>query len=307
MIATEKMMTPIDFTREDGLSIHPAFLDLLDRNGLASFSRLYDYPGGEQFKKNRFRSVYRITLQDRAGKEHILHVKRHFPPLETRLKSIFTGLAIRDGAKNEWEKILRLEELGIHTMTPVAFGSVRKWGLPYREITVTEHLYGAEKLEHFLPDRFGRPPLSRKVLAYKRRIISETACWAARFHRNGFYHQDFYLGHIFIQPDDDAFTLHLIDLQRVRESRRPRSSRILKDLSQINFSALQLSCLTRTDRMRFIHAYLGRTRLTELDKDLIRKIESKTLRIAAHTEKMLARRGPAKPIRGAAERRKGLV
>lgn len=287
-------MTPIDFIREEGLSIHPGFFDLFAGHDLASFRHLYEYSGGDLFKKNRFRSVVRITLQDPSGKDRIFHLKRHHPPLLTRLTSIFTGFTIRDGAENEWGKVLRLEEVGIHTMTPVAYGSVRKWGLPCRALTVTEHLYRAEKLEDYLPDHFGKEGLSREEIDRKRRIIRETARWAAKFHNAGFHHQDFYLGHIFLRPGEgDSFTLHMIDLQRVRECPQVRPSRVLKDLAQINFSALQLLCLTRADRMRFIHAYLGRTRLTESDKDLIRKIESKTLRIAAHTEKMLARRGKA--------------
>ncbi len=301
-------MTPIDFIREEGLFIHPGFFDLLAGNGLASFRSLYDHAEGKLFKKNRFRSVVRITLQDDNGKDHIFHLKRHHPPFLTRIKSIFTGFTVPDGAENEWEKILRLEEIGIHTMTPVAFGAVRKGGLPYRALTMTEHLYGAEKLEHFLPDRFRGEVLSPAKLTFKRRIIRETARWAARFHNAGFYHQDFYLGHIFILPGDgETFTLHLIDLQRVQESSRIRPSRVLKDLAQINFSALQLYCLTRTDRMRFIHAYLGRSRLTEEDKKLIYKMESKTLKIARHTVKMLARRGLDVKIRGQEKRKSNAI
>jgi len=298
-------MTPTDFIRREGLSIHSAFFELLERNGLASFSRLYGYAGGKLFKKNRFRSVVRMTLQDASGKEHVLHLKRHHPPVATRLKSILTGFNIPDGAENEWEMIRRLEAVGIRTMTPVAFGSVRRMGLPFRALTLTEDLAGAEKLEDFLPRVFGDQPLNNQEVERKRRIIRETARWAARFHNAGFSHQDFYLGHVFIRTGKgDDFTLHLIDLQRVRESRRPRPSRILKDLAQINFSALQLPCLTRTDRMRFIHDYLGRSRLMEKDKRLIRKVESKTRRIARHTVKMLTRRGLDAAISQSSGRRK---
>ncbi len=284
-------MTSIDFIREGGLCVHPDFLDLLKQHDLNGFSALYDLTEGEIFKKNRYRSVVRIYLKEAGGKSHILHLKRHHPPLSMRLKSILTGLKIRDGAENEWDKILRLEEIGIRTMTPVAFGFSRKWGLPYRSLTLTEHLYGADKLEEYLPGRFGKGRLSPEDLACKRRIIIETARWARRFHDAGFHHQDFYLGHIFIRPDDGGnFTLHLIDLQRVREYRKLRKSRRIKDLAQINFSATQLHCLTHTDRLRFIRAYLGNQRLTGPDKALIRRIESKTRRVALHTEKLLGRR-----------------
>jgi len=176
----------------------------------------------------------------------------------------------------------------------VAFGAVRRWGLPYRSLTLTLHLYGAEKLEEYLPARFGRGAPHAGALAEKRRIIRQTARWARRFHDAGFYHQDFYLGHIFIRPEEgDRFTLHLIDLQRVGEVSVVRRGRMVKDLAQINFSALQLSCLTRADRLRFLLAYLGKGGLDLSGKKLAHRVEAKTARIARHTRKMLARRAAA--------------
>ena len=270
-------------------------MPLLVSHSLDNFDSLYDLDVGELFKKNRYRSVVRFFLQGKEGKSHIFHLKRHHPPFLTRLRTIFTGFRIPEGAENEWHTIIRLEEIGIRTMTPVAFGAIRKYGLPYHALTLTEHLYGAERLEEFLPLQFsGKRPGPDKI-HYKRKIIQELARWARRFHGSGFHHQDFYLGHIFIKPcDGEDFTLHLIDLQRVKEHRKVRTSRVVKDLSQINFSATQLSCLSRTDRLRFLMAYLDKERLNAAEKKLIRKVENKTCRIARHTRKLLEKRGRRK-------------
>lgn len=291
-------MKRFEFIQEYGLCIHREYHDLLKKHGLNRFDALYDLLGGELFKQNRYRSVVRIYLKGEDGKSHIFHLKRHHPPLLTRVKSVFTGFHVKDGAENEWAKILRLEEVGIQTMTPVAFGSCRKWGLPYHSLTLTEHLYGAEKLEDYLPSHFGEGALSRDKINRKRRIIEATGKWARPFHAAGFHHQDFYLGHIFINPGKGGdFTLHLIDLQRVREHKRLRRSMLVKDLAQINFSASQLSCLTRTDRLRFLKVYLEKDRLGRSEKDLIRRIENKTLRISSHTRKFLAKRAKQRPVR----------
>jgi heptose I phosphotransferase len=299
-------MAKINFVRENGLRIHPEFYDLVRKHHLNHFNVLYHLKEGELFKKNRFRSVVRIYLRGSQGKSHIFHLKRHFPPLWDRLKTVLTGFQIRDGAENEWKKILRLEEIGIRTMTPVAFGAIRKMGLPYRSLTLTEHLYGADRLEDYLPAKFGDDRLRREKIIQKRRIISETARWARIFHGSGFHHQDFYLGHIFIRPGEGGnFTLHLIDLQRVREERRLPKSRLIKDLAQLNFSATGLACLTRADRLRFIRAYLDKDRLGRAERNLITRIEKKTQRISSHTEKLLAKRAQAKSNRkkhGGAER-----
>lgn len=286
------------FHKEGGLRIHQDYYDLLKGYGLNSFQRLYDLSGGELFKKNRYRSVVRVSLDGEQGAPHVFHLKRHHPPFWTRLKSIFTGFRIQDGAENEWSKIIRLEEIGIKTMTPVAFGSVRKWGLPFQALTLTEHLYRAEKLEDFFPAHFGGGALGVSQVAQKRRVILETARWALRFHASGFHHQDFYLGHIFIkQGEGETPSFHLIDLQRVREHKRLRRSMLIKDLAQINFSASQLSCLTRTDRLRFLKVYLEKDRFGSSEKDLIRRIENKTRRISSHTRKFLARRAESPPDR----------
>jgi hypothetical protein len=273
-------MEKVEFVREGDLLISTRYYELLKRNRLNHFRVLYDLTEGELFKKN--------------------------PPLSTRLKSILTGFRIREGAENEWDNILRLEEAGIRTMPPVAFGSIWKGGLPYQALTLTEHLYGADKLEHFLPEHFGGETLAASDITLKRRIILETARWARRFHEAGFHHQDFYLGHIFIRFETkEDFSLHLIDLQRVRESTRLRISRVIKDLAQMNFSALQLSCLTRADRLRFFKVYVEKNRLGRSEKDLIRRIEQKTRRISLHTQKLLARRAQQRSVKPTSPERKG--
>jgi len=288
-------MDHFDFIQEGGLTINREYGDLLKKHRLNSFVNIYNLDWGELFKKNRYRSVVRFFLQGKEGKSHIFHLKRHHPPFLTRLKTILTGFRISEGAENEWNTMIRLEEIGIRTMTPVVFGAIRKYGLPYRSLTLTEHLYGAERLEEFLPLQFSGKRLDPDKIRYKRKIIRELARWARRFHGSGFHHQDFYLGHIFIKPSEgEDFTLHLIDLQRVKEHRKVRTSRVVKDLSQINFSATQLSCLSRTDRLRFLMAYLDKERLNGAEKKLIRKVENKTRRIALHTRKLLEKRGRRK-------------
>ena len=282
-------MKKYEFILEDALAILPDFYELLKTNKVITFDAFWNLSSGELFKKNRYRSVVRVFLKDTDGKSHIFHLKKHHPPFLARCKSLFTGFRILDGGENEWSKLLRLEEIGISTMTPVAFGTIRKWGLPYRALTVTEHLYGAEKLEDYLPAIFGDRVTLPGLVSYKRKIMTGTALWARKFHGSGFHHQDFYLGHIFIKPEKgDDFTLHMIDLQRVREPRVLRKSRVIKDLAQINYSAMQVACITQADRLRFIKAYLQLNRLDKSAKKLILMILAKTERIAAHDKKIVA-------------------
>ncbi len=73
-------MEKAGFVRENGLWVHPDFVDLLRRHHLNHFNVLYHLKGGELFTKNRFCSVVRIYLRGSHGKAHIFHLKRHFPP-----------------------------------------------------------------------------------------------------------------------------------------------------------------------------------------------------------------------------------
>jgi hypothetical protein len=65
---------------------------------------------------------------------------------------------------------------------------------------------------------------------------------------------------------------------------------MIKDLSQLAFSAEGLGIFTKTDFMRFIHAYFDRGKLIPTDKKIIRKILPKVKKIEKHTVRLLERR-----------------
>ncbi|MDX1764417.1 MAG: lipopolysaccharide kinase InaA family protein, partial [bacterium] len=160
----------------------------------------------------------------------------------------------------------------------------------------TEHLYGSEKLETYLPAHFAQRLSDRDKIRHKREIIYAVARLARKLHAAGLHHQDFYLGHILIAPlPEGQFALYLIDLQRLKSPKELPTSRIVKDLAQLHFSATGAGCFTRTDRLRFMKAYLKRERLTEADLALVRKIEDKSGRIGRHHAKVLARRARLTP------------
>ncbi|MBK8916076.1 MAG: hypothetical protein IPM64_16015 [Phycisphaerales bacterium] len=78
------------------------------------------------------------------------------------------------------------------------------------------------------------------------------------FHQTGFTHRDLYLCHIFAELDPQAQrapTFCLIDLARLHRPRLRRMRWLLKDLAQLDSSALAVGA-TRTDRLRFLRTYL---------------------------------------------------
>jgi heptose I phosphotransferase len=75
--------------------------------------------------------------------------------------------------------------------------------------------------------------------------------------------------------------LRVIDLGRVGFAENLSRRWILKDLAQLDFSARRLSC---ADRLRFLRIYLRRP-FCPADRRLVRMIDRKSRRIAAHTAK----------------------
>jgi heptose I phosphotransferase len=123
-------------------------------------------------------------------------------------------------------------------------------------------------------------PTTPEQLAESRRIIREVAEVARRMHSAGLHHQDFYAGHILL-PHDASRGIHILDLGRVRRCRRLGRIWIVKDLAQLNYSA---HWFTAADRLRFLHAYLGRP-LQPSDRALLRSIARKTASIRQHSRK----------------------
>jgi len=269
------------FIKHNGLLINDTFIEFLKNTNLADFQTLMDLKGGSIFKKNKFRSVVRIAIEDK-----VFYLKRHFWPWKERIKSIVPWLKKED-AKNEWQSMLLLENLGFNTMVPVAFGEKKRFGMPFFSLTLTENIYDTEKLETYLPMHFSSH-LSKEKFFEKIEMIKKLAALVRDFHNKGLNHQDFYLGHLFIRPKNGK--IFIVDIQRVHRRETISMHDRIKDLSQLAFSAKGLGIFTRTDFMRFVHLYLDRKKLNRADKKLIRRITTKVARIEKHTDKLLKRR-----------------
>lgn len=268
----------------NGLLINKRFFEFLKNNNLADFESLMNFDGGQLLKKNEFRSIIKIKIKDKT-----IYLKRHFWPWKERIKSIIPWVQKED-AKNEWENMLLLNDLGFNTMVPVAFGEKKRFGMSSFSMTLTENIYDAEKLETYLPRHF-TPPLSGVRISEKRALIKKLAALARDLHNNGLNHQDFYLGHLFIRSEDD--TIFIVDLQRMHRRELILRHDMIKDIAQIAYSAAGLGIFDRTDFMRFAHSYFGRNKLTKYDKKLFKKIMAKVKRIARHDARLQRRKNKA--------------
>ena len=273
-----------DYVFLNDLVIHKSYADLFKRNRLETFQDFLDFHGGEVFRRNRLRSVVKFSLKDEEGHVFCFHLKRHELNWKERLKALFHFGAAHDG-EHEWRRMQEMLALNIPTTPPVVFARKTLWGLPWKSMTVTEHLYGADRLEDFIPMNFSGE--GREDLGLKRKILKQVAALCSRFHGSGYNHNDFYLGHFFIRRD--PFSLYLIDLQRVEHHLHLPMRKRVKDLAQLYFSVLPIKAVTSRDCLRFMLLYAGKNFSRKELLKIIDHVQRKCIRIEKHTEKLIQR------------------
>ncbi len=127
--------------------------------------------------------------------------------------------------------------------------------------------------------RDANAPITRGLARHD--IAVRLGRFIAAFHQSGFCHRDLYLCHVFAELDPEAerppnFTL--IDLARAHRPRLRRMRWLLKDLSQLDYSSLAVGA-SRTDRLRFLLAYLGLQRGAPRVRWYARRIQQRSHRI----------------------------
>lgn len=187
------------------------------------------------------------------------------------------------GARNEWEAIARLNQVGVATMRAVAYGERGANPARRHSFIVTEALAPTISLEDWCRDWATQPPPP----PLKRALIARVADMARCMHEGGMNHRDFYLCHFLLHteppPTPDALRLSLIDLHRSQvRSATPRRWRD-KDLAGLYFSALNIG-LSRRDLLRFLRGYFPRPL-----RDTLREEASLLRKLAQRAEKLQAR------------------
>ena len=205
-------------------------------------------------------------------------------------KNLLTAKLPVLGAGQEWRAIKRLHEVGVPTMTAVAYGEKGNNPAAQHSFIITEELAPTVSLEDFGLNWVKQPPQPR----LKHALIAEVARMTGMMHRAGVNHRDCYICHFLLHTDKpvtaDNFRLSVIDLHRAQTraviSKRWRN----KDLAALYFSALDIG-LTRRDKLRFLRTYFQRP-LRDILRDEARRRGSQVWLqvdggISAHNARLL--------------------
>ena len=208
---------------------------------------------GQVYRELDGRRTLRTEVQ---GRGYFVKIHRGIGWAEI-VKNLATAKLPVLGAGQEWRAIQRLHQVGVPTMTAVAYGARGSNPAAQHSFIITEELAPTISLEDYSLDWLQNPP--DPVL--KRALIAEVARMTGTMHRAGVNHRDCYICHFLLHTDKPLtagdFRLSLIDLHRAQVRRQtPRRWRD-KDLAGLYFSALGIG-LTRRDELRFLVGYFQR-------------------------------------------------
>lgn len=186
------------------------------------------------------------------------------------------------GASNEYLAINRIRELGLDTLSPVAYG---KKGLnPARQTSflITEELRDTLSLAVYAEGWPRQPPPP----AQRRALIKRVAEIARGMHRAGINHRDLYICHFLLDQSAVARQdllnprLFLVDLHRARIRKQVPRRWQIKDLASIYFSSLDIG-LTRRDVLRFLRVYFDQPLHLTLKQEnrLLRQVSRRAVKL----------------------------
>lgn len=177
------------------------------------------------------------------------------------LKNILQLRAPVLGAKNEWNALNKLHALAIPSLTPVAYGRRGVNPAQQKSFIITRELENLVQVDHFFSQNKVAPQLKWKILIKVAQIARE-------LHAAGINHRDFYLCHFVLHKDSLANNhpeslsdlagpeIYLIDLHRAQMRAKVPERWLIKDLSGLLFSAMDLG-FTQRDYWRFVRVYFN--------------------------------------------------
>jgi len=257
----------------DKIRINPDYAPILKAAGLDTMAGVYQTQLGEiisQDGKKEKNDVLRIELED-EGRTRVFYLKRYWNREWSKIwkrapRGALLGPSI---VKAEFEKMERLGEYGIRIPGLVAFGNQRFCGGVINSFIMTEEIPKAMGVDFVVGAWMEQQPKELHEI-HREALLAEVARCLKIMHAHGFEHHDLFLRNMMISGQDMT-ALYILDCPRayiwpwfIMRFRR------VHDLATLDAAASEL--LRPTQRMRFMHLYLGRNQLTDEDKQLVRKV-----------------------------------
>jgi hypothetical protein len=255
----------------------------LQKDGVDMFAYTMQLQG-KAYRDVGVRKTIKVEID---GKSYF--IKQHFgvgwPEIFKNLLSFKAPIL---GAMTEVIAIKKLDEVGIATTPLVAFGVRGLNPATQQSFVMTKDLGDITSLEDVCLDWKNNPPESD----FKRKVVIAMAQLAARLHKAGLCHRDFYLCHLALQKEKLAqgdIELILVDLHRMLIGQASNGSAVMKDIAGLYFSTMDCG-FTAEDWELFKQHYLPQS------ADFWRKAEVRANQLYAkfHSDRFQKRMGQQK-------------
>ncbi|MEW6108843.1 MAG: lipopolysaccharide kinase InaA family protein [Nitrospirota bacterium] len=255
------------FSHDEYLGESGKFLSLAERYGSVwnpvfglnrDISSQFESEGYKQFFTSKRTSLFRVSRDNGDFFIRIIHPLT----LLDKIKEFFLP-----SAKTLLSKINRLKEKGFIVPEVVLSAQIKK---PLKSIIFYMPVEGndfyqilSESTETGFKEYFG---VSRK------KLINCLSREIGRLHAENIFHQDLHLRNIILTP---GYRIGLLDLEKVRFSRRKNRKRMIKDLRRLNNRKIPVSDFAR---LSFLAGYCKALRIDKREEK--RKLLSEVLKDA---------------------------
>lgn len=257
--------------------INPDYCELLKASDLDTVqgvlrSKLGDVISMDRKQEKNVVKRIEITYE---GKPRVFYLKLYWNHLFEKIwaRAFRGSLVGRSMVRAEYENLEKLAEWGFRVPQLVAYGDHRFAGGVIHAFIITEEIpqaMGVDYLTHEWFDQQTKEVRKKK----KAELIHEVATAVRRMHEHGFEHHDLFLRNMMVSGQDMS-KLYMMDAPRgycwpqiIMRKRR------IVDLATLDAAATVV--FTRSQRLRFMHIYLGCDRLTDSDKQLVRQVLKRT-------------------------------
>ena len=230
--------------------LHPAWRSRLEAAGWDRFEHVWDldheWVDELNHRRGGWGGVARHELTG-SGDPAAVFLKVHVGQASRSLRHPLRG---QPTLARELSTLQRCRALGIACPEPVYYAT-RRIGGELRVLLATAELVDYQPLRTWLAQWELEPPSA----PLRDAVIRETASLLRKLHAARFKVNAFTLDHVFVRLDP-APQACLIDLERMKPTWQPGRTRV-HDLATLLRSARKVR---RTDRLRFLLAYLERSR-----------------------------------------------
>jgi len=253
--------------------IHPDYNELLKDIELDSIPAILHSIREETISTdaNQEKNVVKRIEISYGGQTHAFYLKlfrnSHFKIIWTRA---FRGsLFGRSMLRKEYENLEKLAKCRLRSPEMVAYGDHRFAGGVINSFIITKEIPQAMGVDYLANEWLGQQTdEDRKKKTDE--LVREAARVVRKMHDHGFEHHDLFLRNMMVS-EQNMSKLYVMDAPRgyfwpqvIMRKRRAF------DLATLDSAATQ--SFSRSQRMRFMHLYLGCSRLTDEDKQLVRKV-----------------------------------